>query len=253
MAKQFEGKVALVSGASSGIGRATALAFAEAGAKVVLADVNVKGGEESVAMIERAGGEAMFVNTDVSQADQVEALVAETVEAYGRLDFAHNNAGIDGEQAPTAECSEDNWDKTIAVNLKGVWLAMKYELQQMLAQGGGAIVNTSSIAGLVGFRNLPAYVASKHGVVGLTRTAALEYATSGIRVNAVNPGVIRTPMVTELIQDDPETEKTMTAGTPMGRLGQADEIAQTVLWLCSDAASFVTGHAMVADGGFVAQ
>ena len=253
MAGELEGKVALVTGASAGIGRESALAFAAAGARVVVSDVVVDGGEETVSQIQSGGGEATFVHADVSQTEEVEALVHQTVETYGRLDCAHNNAGIEGDMAPTAECAEANWDRTIAINLKGVWLCMKSEIRQMLRQGGGAIVNTSSAAGLVGFANLPAYVASKHGIAGLTKTAALEYAEQGIRVNAVCPGVIHTPMIDRIVNGDAETEAQFTALEPVGRMGSPAEVAQAVVWLCSDAASFVTGLAMPVDGGLVAQ
>lgn len=253
MAGELEGKVALVTGASAGIGRESALAFASAGARVVVSDVVVDGGEETVAGIQAAGGEATFVRADVSQTAEVEALVDRTVETYGRLDCAHNNAGIEGDMAPTADCAEANWDRTIAINLKGVWLCMRYEIPQMLRQGGGVIVNTASVAGLVGFANLPAYVASKHGIAGLTKTAALEYAEQGIRVNAVCPGVIHTAMIDRIVGGDAEAEAQFTALEPVGRMGLPAEVAQVVVWLCSDAASFVTGVAMPVDGGFVAQ
>lgn len=253
MTQQFAGKVAVVTGASSGIGRASALAFAREGAKVVVADVLVEGGEETVRLIQEAGGEAFFVKTDVSNAAAVEALIQKTVETYGRLDYAFNNAGIEGTSAPTAECTEENWDRTLTINLKGVWLCMKYEILQMLKQGGGAIVNTASIAGLVGFQGLPAYSASKGGIVQLTRAAALEYAKAGIRVNAVCPGVIRTAMVERLTGGEPEAEVGFVAGEPIGRMGTPEEIAAAVVWLCSDAASFVIGHPLVVDGGWVAQ
>ena len=253
MTKQFEGKVALVTGGSSGIGRATASAFAGEGANVVVADVLVEGGGETVRMIKEAGGEAIFVKTDVSKATEVEALIKKAVETYGRLDCAINNAGVEGTMAPTADCTEENWDCTININLKGVWLCMKYEIPQMLKQGGGTIVNTASVAGLVGLQGLPAYCASKGGVVQLTRTAALEYAKAGIRVNAVCPGVIRTPMVDRLTAAQPEMKEALTAMEPVGRTGKPEEVAEAVVWLCSDSASFVTGHAMAVDGGFIAQ
>jgi NAD(P)-dependent dehydrogenase (short-subunit alcohol dehydrogenase family) len=252
MAEGFVGKVALVTGASTGIGRATALTFAREGARVVVSDVNAEGAEETVGMIKGAGGEAIFIHADVSQPGHVEALVSKTVETYGRLDAAHNNAGIEGIRVPTAEFPEDEWDRVIATNLKGVWLTMKYEIQQMLEQGGGAIVNTSSIAGLIGMKGSTAYGAAKHGVIGLTKVAALEYATQGIRVNAVCPGAVASPMTDRLMGREPGRREMYLAMQPVGRFGTPDEIAQAVVWLCSDAASFVTGHAMPVDGGYVA-
>lgn len=253
MADRMKDKVALVTGASSGIGRATALTFAREGAKVVVADMNVIGGQETVQLVKAAGGDAFFVETDVSQAASVEAMVSKTVETYGRLDYAHNNAGVEGVLARTAEHTEEDWDPVIRINLKGVWLCMKYEIPQMLQQGAGAIVNTASGAGLIGVKRMSAYVASKHGVVGLTKTAALEYAKAGIRVNAVCPGVIQTPMVARVSGNRPDVLDKMIAAEPIGRSGQPEEIAEAVVWLCSDAASFVTGHAMAVDGGAVAQ
>lgn len=253
MAKQFAGKVSLVTGGASGIGRAAALAFGREGAKAVVTDVLVEGGEETVRMIKESGGQATFIKTDVSKTTEVEMLIEKVVETYGRLDFAFNNAGIEGTVALTADCTEKNWDRTININLKGIWLCMKYEIPQMLQQGGGAIVNMASVAGLVGFRGLPAYCASKGGVVQLTRSAALEYAKDGIRVNVVCPGVIRTPMVERLLFGQPEAEAGFVAMEPVGRMGKPEEIAEAVVWLCSDAASFVTGHPMVVDGGLVAQ
>jgi NAD(P)-dependent dehydrogenase (short-subunit alcohol dehydrogenase family) len=252
MAGQMKDKVALVTGGSAGIGRAAALAFAREGAKVVVADVQVAGGQETVRLIRDAGGEAVFVRTDVASPVEVKALVDEAVQRYGRLDYAFNNAGIEGTLAPTAECSEENWNRTLEINLKGVWLCMRAEIAQMLKQGGGAIVNTASVAGLVGFQNLPAYCASKGGVVQLTRTAALEYAKMGIRINAVCPGVIRTAMVERVTGGNPQTEAQFVAMEPVGRMGTPEEVAAAVVWLCSDAASFVTGHPMVVDGGLVA-
>ncbi|MBE0417819.1 MAG: SDR family oxidoreductase [Coriobacteriia bacterium] len=248
-----DGKVALVTGAGSGIGRGTAIAFAQEGAKVIVADIVVDGGEETVKMIKDAGGEAAFVKCDVSKATDVGATVKFAVDTYGRLDYAHNNAGIEGPMSSTADYAEADFDKVIAINLKGVWLCMKYEIPQMLAGGGGAIVNTASIAGLVGFQGLPAYTASKWAVNGMTKAAALEYAQAGIRVNSVCPGVIQTAMVERLVEATPELEAGLVAGTPMGIMGQPDNIAQAVVWLCSDRASFVTGHNMAVDGGFVSQ
>ncbi len=248
-----QGKIALVTGGGSGIGRATALKLAKEGAKVMIADYMPEGGERTVRMIEEAGGEASFVAADVSVTKQVEAMVAKTVETYARIDCAFNNAGIEGRMANTVECTEETWDRTIAINLKGVWLCMKYEIPQMLKQGGGTIVNTASIAGLVGFEGLPAYNASKGGVVQLTRTAALEFATKNIRVNCVCPGVIRTPMVERLLDNRSFTEEQLNAGEPVGRMGKPEEIAEGVLWLLSDASSFVTGHPLAIDGAWVAR
>ena len=250
--KGLEGKVALVTGGSSGIGRSAALAFAAEGAKVIVADVLVKEGKETVKKIKETGGQAIFVKVDVTQSAQVEAMVNKAVETYGRLDCAFNNAGIDGEAGPLYACSEEGWDRVININLKGVWLCMKYEIPQMLSQGSGTIVNTASIAGLVGQGTI-AYTASKHGVVGMTKTAALEYATLGIRVNAVCPAAIDTPMVKKLIDAHPELKTYVINMQPMGRMGQPEEVAQAVVWLCSDAASFVTGHALPVDGGLIAR
>jgi NAD(P)-dependent dehydrogenase (short-subunit alcohol dehydrogenase family) len=250
--EMLKGKIALITGASSGIGRSSAMVFARHGAKLVLADVNTTDGEETAAMVHAASGEAIFVKTDVSQASEVEALVARAVAEHGRLDCAFNNAGIDGSIGPTADCSEDNWEKVLAVNLTGVWLCMKYEIRQMLSQGGGAIVNTASIAGLVGYPGLPAYVASKHGVVGLTRAAALEYAKQNLRINAVCPGAIRTPMLDHAIRAGIIAEEQMTALHPIGRLGTPEEIGEAAAWLCSERASFIVGHALAVDGGMIA-
>jgi len=250
---RMDGKTALVTGASSGIGRSTAILFAREGANVVVADVLVEGGEETVRQITDMGGSAIFVKTDISQASEVEAMVNQAVSTYGRLDYACNNAGIEGTFGATAECTEENWDRTIAVNLTGAWLCMRYQIPEMLKVGGGAIVNMSSVAGLVGFPNLPAYCASKGGLVLLTKAAALEYAKQGIRINAICPGVIRTAMVDRVIGGDPEKEAEFTAMEPIGRLGAPEEVAEAVIWLCSDAASYVTGIPLPVDGGFVAR
>jgi NAD(P)-dependent dehydrogenase (short-subunit alcohol dehydrogenase family) len=248
----FAGKVALVTGAASGIGRATALAFAQAGARVVVADLDATGGQETVESIGASGGAAVFIGTDVADEAAVAALITATVDRFGRLDCAHNNAGLEGVVGRVAEGTREEWDRVLAVNLTGVWLCLKYEIQQMLRQGGGAIVNTASTAGLRGSPVSPAYVASKHGVVGLSRKAARDYGTDGIRVNAVCPGVILTPMVEHVLADRPDLEATWRAGHPIGRFGTADEVAAAVVWLCSEAAAFVTGHAMVVDGGLLA-
>jgi NAD(P)-dependent dehydrogenase (short-subunit alcohol dehydrogenase family) len=256
MTDRSESKVALVTGGSSGIGRATALAFSRKGAKVVVADITVEGGEETIQLIRNSGGEASFVKTDVSKAREVEALITKAIDTYGRLDWAHNNAGFGGDLVLTADYSEETWDRVIDINLKAVWLCMKSEIPQMLKQGGGSIVNTSSIAGLggmpVGARN-PAYIASKHGVVGLTKVAALQYAQDGIRINVVCPGFINTPMVARGFPTPESLAPVMRELEPVTRLGTPEEVAEAVVWLCSDAASFVTGHTMVVDGGYTAK
>ena len=251
MENTFKNKVALVTGGSSGIGKATALAFARKGTKVVIADwiENL----ETMDMIENLGGDAIFIKCDVSKSEDVKSLIKKTIATFGRLDFAFNNAGIEGTSAPTQDCSEENWDKTIGINLKGIWLCMKYEIPEMLKKNKGAIVNCASVAGLVGFQGLSAYVASKHGIIGLTKTAALEYAQLGIRVNVVCPGVIQTPMIDRLTGKKKDSIEQFTGLEPVGRFGEPEEIANAVLWLCSDEASFVTGIAMPVDGGFVAR
>jgi NAD(P)-dependent dehydrogenase (short-subunit alcohol dehydrogenase family) len=253
MVPAFSGKVALVTGAASGIGRASALAFAKAGAKVVVADISVDGGEETVELCRAENTDSFFVQCDVSKSMDVEILIRKTVEYYGRIDYAHNNAGIEGPQAFTGDYPEDQFDRVVAINLKGVFLCMHYEIPHMLRQGGGAIVNTASVAGLVGTRGVIPYVASKHAVVGMTKTAALEYARSNIRVNCVCPGVIHTAMIDRFTHGDPEALAQYAEGEPVGRMGTPEEVANAVIWLCSDQASFVTGHALAVDGARVAQ
>ena len=248
----LQGKVTLVTGAGGGIGRATALVLAREGAKVLASDVSTRRGEETVALVRQAGGEAEFRKADVSRAADVEALIGAAVNKWGRLDGAHNNAGISGELALTAEDTEENWDHTLAVDLKGVWLCMKYEILQMLKQGGGAIVNTASTAGLLAQPRMGAYAAAKHGVIGITQTAAIEYAEKNIRVNAVCPGVIGTPPILEWMKDE-KVRASMLAAEPIGRAGRPEEIGNAVAWLFSDAASFVTGASIPVDGGLTAQ
>jgi NAD(P)-dependent dehydrogenase (short-subunit alcohol dehydrogenase family) len=245
--------VAVVTGAGSGIGRQTARRFAAEGARVVASDVDADGGEATVESIREEGGEATFVAADVSDPADAAATVETAVERYGGLDFAFNNAGIEGANEPTADQPMDNWERVIDVNLKGVFLGMRAQIPAMIERGGGVIVNTSSIAGVVGFRGVGPYVASKHGVIGLTKAAALEYGDEGVRVNAICPGVIQTPMVDRAAEDDPEMIESVSAATPIGRIGDPEEIGDAAVWLCSDDASFVTGEAMVIDGGYVAQ
>ena len=254
MTKEFDGKIALVTGGGSGIGRATALAFGRDGAKVVIGNRNTQRGEETVGMIKKAGGEASFKKTDVTIAKEIAALVDHAVKTYGGLDFAFNNAGIEGEIASTVDQTEENYDAVFDVNVKGVWLSMKYEIPRMLERGGGAIVNCSSVAGLVGFPNMAPYFASKHAVIGLTKVAALECSAQGIRVNAVNPAVIDTEMVDRIVAGfGNNKENDLVPLHPIGRLGRVDEIAEAVVWLCSNKSSFVTGHSLVVDGGFTAK
>jgi NAD(P)-dependent dehydrogenase (short-subunit alcohol dehydrogenase family) len=252
MTPELEGRVGLVTGGTSGIGRDTALLFAKAGVKVVVAGRREVEGNETVQLVRAAGGEGVFVKTDVSKAAEVDALIQKAVEKFGRLDIAFNNAGIEGVWVPITRQSEDDWDQTIAINLKGVWLCLKYEIRQMLKQGGGgAIVNMASIAGLAGSAGAGAYSASKHGVMGLTKTAALENARSGIRINAVCPGVIETSMAERLF-GAPKVHQYVLGCHPIGRFGRPAEIAEAVLWMCSDRASFMTGQSLVLDGGFLA-
>ena len=245
----FSGKVAIVTGAAGGIGRASARAFAAKGAHVVVADVDIEHGNETVSLIASGGGSAQFVRTDVARSDDVQAMVDTTVREHGRLDFAHNNAGVAGANLPVAELPEAEWDRVMGVMLRGVYLCMKYEIPHLLADGG-AIVNTASGAGLVAYPGQAPYVSSKHGVLGLTKTAALEYGKLGVRINAVCPGTVLTPMV-EAATQLPGLEEQLVALHPIGRIGTPEEIANAVLWLCSDDASFVLGHALAVDGGYV--
>jgi NAD(P)-dependent dehydrogenase (short-subunit alcohol dehydrogenase family) len=252
MTAELRGKVAIVTGGTSGIGRDAAVRFAKAGAKVVVAGRREVEGKETIDLIRAAGGDGFFVKTDVSRAADVRALVQKTVEKFGRLDVAFNNAGIEGSWSPIAEQSEEDWDSTIDINLKGVWLCLKYEIQQMLKQGGGgAIVNMASVAGFIGSAGAATYCASKHGVMALTKSAALETARNGIRVNVVCPAVIETPMG-ERLWGAPEAKKFALGLHPIGRFGTPMEIAEAVVWMCSDRASFMTGQSLVLDGGFLA-
>ena len=253
MSRAFEGKVALITGGASGIGRVAARAFAREGARVVVSDLAVEGGQETARMIAEDGGTAIFVRADVTQAADVKAMMLEVERTCGRLDFAVNNAGIDGVRAPTAAYPEDTWNQVLAVNLTGVFLCMKYEIPLMLRQNGSAIVNLSSVAGVTGFPAHSAYTASKHGVIGLTKTAALEYAKAGLRVNAVCPCYTRTPMLERIVRAKPDLEAKLQARVPLGRLGTPEEIAAAVVYLCTENASFITGHALVMDGGIVAE
>lgn len=251
MEQIFAGTVAMITGSTYGIGKATAIAFAARGAKLVLSDW--KEDVDTLNIVREMGAEAIFVRCDVSNEGDVQALVAKAIEHFGRLDFAFNNAGIEGESAPAHLCSNDNWHRVIEINLSGAWYCMKHQIPEMLKQGKGAIVNNASIAGLVGFQGSPAYVASKHGLVGLTKNVALDYAKQGIRVNAVCPGVIHTPMIDRFTKEDPRVLEQFAAAKPMGRIGKPEEIAETVVFLCSEGASFITGQALAIDGGWVTQ
>jgi len=249
---EFTGKVALITGGNAGIGRATAIEFAKHGAKVVITGRREKEGHEVIAEIKALGGEAIFAQTDVSKESDVKAMIERTLETFGRLDYAFNNAGVEETLTPLPDQTEETYDQIMDINVKGVWLSLKHEIPAMLKTGGGAIVNNSSIAGLVGFAMAPVYVASKHAVIGLTKSIALEYAKQNVRVNAVAPGSIETRMLRDFASA-PEVRQMLEAGHPMGRIGQPKEVASTVIWLCSDGASFVTGQTLAIDGGYTAQ
>jgi NAD(P)-dependent dehydrogenase (short-subunit alcohol dehydrogenase family) len=251
MTERLKDKIALITGGSSGIGRAAAQLFSREGAKVVIADINVEGGEETIRSISAAGGEAHFVRTDVSKSAEVEALIKKIIEMYSRIDCAYNNAGIIGDMVSVVDHTEETWNRVLETNLKGTWLCMKYEIPQMLEQGSGSIVNTTSTTGLfVGGKYRSAYSASKAGIVSLSKVAALEYAEYGLRVNVICPNA-RTPMMEQFFELNPEAEADFTAQLPMGRIFKPEEIVEGALWLCSDASSFVTGHVLAAEGGFL--
>lgn len=252
MSNEMKGKVALVTGGSSGIGRAAAFAFADEGAQVVIASRTEATGEQTADEIRKAGGNAKWIRTDVTLEEQVKALIAGTVDEFGRLDYAFNNAGSGGKGGWTAEILEEDWDKTISGFLKSVWLCMKHELPAMLDTGQGSIVNNSSVDGKRGFRWDPVYSAAKHGVIGLTRSSALQYAQQGIRINAICPGWIRTPPVEQTLERNPEAENGMLLHQPIGRFGKPEEVAQAVVWLCSERSSLITGTVLPVDGGYLA-
>jgi NAD(P)-dependent dehydrogenase (short-subunit alcohol dehydrogenase family) len=248
----FDGKVALVTGGGSGIGQSACRLYAREGAKVVVSDIDEKGGQDTVREIQEMGGEAIFVRADVSNPEDCQAMVARALEEYGRLDVAFNNAGIGGEANLTADYSIEGWQKVIAINLSGVFYCMKYEIPAILEAGGGAIVNMASVLGSVAFEQSPAYVAAKHGVLGLTKNAAVEYGRQGIRINSVGPGFIQTPLIAGLEQDEQIREHLISLH-PMGRLGKPEEVAELVIWLSSDKASFITGAYHEVDGGYLAR
>lgn len=246
-------KVAIITGAASGIGRATAELFAVHGASVVIADRDLDGAKETLEMVKKKGESGIVLEVDISDEDQIKKMVEETIDRFGQLDYACNNAGIEGEQAFTVDCTPENWKRVIDINLRGTWLCMKYEIPEMLKGEEGAIVNISSIAGLIGFQGIPAYVSSKHGINGLTKTAALEYAPKGIRVNSVCPAAIQTPMIDRFVREESEERQNLMAAHPMGRFGRPEEVAEAVVWLCSEKASFITGQTLAVDGGYTSQ
>src|ERR1700693_2170343 len=250
---EFQGKVAIVTGATSGIGRAAAVAYAREGARVVVAGRRAAEGEETVRLVQAQGGEGIFVATDVSKAAQVKELVERTMQKFGRLDFAFNNAGIEQEPTPFLEQKVETYDRVMAINVKGVWLSMRHEIPAMLKSGGGAIVNTSSVAGVTAFPGIEVYAASKHAVIGLTKSAAVEFGKQGIRINAVLPAAIETDMYRRFVGKNAENKAALTAMHPIGRIGTPEEIADAVIGLSSSKSSFVTGHSLLVDGGFTAQ
>ena len=252
MSNEFKEKTVIVTGAGNGIGRAIAIAFANEGANVVVSDVSKEGGEETVEIIRKESGEAIFIKADVGNGSEIKELVKKTVSTFGRLDYAVNNAGIEGEVAPIADYPEEIWDSVIRISLKGVWLGLKYQIPAILETGGGAIVNIASMEGIIAFPGISPYVAAKHGVNGITKAVALEYMKAGVRVNSICPGVIDTKMIDRLTDELPQVDDLVTL-SPAGRKGRPEEIAQAAVWLCSNKASFVNGHTLVVDGGYVIQ